>query len=87
MERERHDVLHQEILRRMENLGGSSPAAFCDVMEQDPELLVRYMRTCGLDAKSAVIESSLCDLDQLTVKVTETDGSKVGCVIHFLAFE
>ncbi len=80
---ETQEHLHQEILERMRTIGELSPASFFQVMEQEPGLLERYLRACGLAVHSAVIDG-MCE-DRVKVKaVMEDEPREMDCEVRFI---
>ena len=81
--RETQETLHREILERMRIIGEPSPGNFCRVMEEEPGLLDRYLRSCGLDVCGAVIDG--IDEDSLRVRaMLENEGREMNCEVRFI---
>ena len=80
---ETQEYLHREILEKMREIGEPSPDSFCQVMEQEPGLLERYLRSCGLEVESAVIDE-MSD-DRLKVKALMAEESReMRCEVRFI---
>ena len=80
---ENEQQLHTYILSQIHNIGEVTPASCVKVMEQEPGLLERYLRSCGIRVKQAKMRP--CDKDRIKMDLLmEEEGSDQSFEIRFL---
>ena len=80
---ENEQQLHNYILDQIHDIGEVSPATFTKVMEQEPGLLERYLRSCGIRVKQAAMQP--CGADRIKMDlVMEEDCDHQSFEIRFL---
>ncbi|MBR2770005.1 MAG: hypothetical protein IKD68_13820 [Solobacterium sp.] len=81
--RETQEHLHDEILEKMRQIGELSPISFRRVMEDEPGLLEEYLRSCGLEVESAMIDGM--EEDSLRIKALLRDEPReMSCQVRFI---
>ncbi len=75
--------LHAYIMEQMMEEGGPSPESFCTVMALEPDLLVRYLNACGVDAKSASLGRIMEDRIQIQLEMNGK-ADPLSCEVRFL---
>ncbi len=68
--------LHSYILDQIHNIGEVTPASFAKVMEQEPGLLERYLRSCGIQVKKAKMNPCGSDRIKMDLEMEENRGSQ-----------
>ena len=81
--RESHDRLHHDILERMYTLGEPAPETFCQVMDEEPGLLEKYLRSCGLQVSEAVIDQ-VKDESLMVRALMEDKHREITCEVRFI---
>ena len=80
---ENKQQLHTYILNQIHDIGEVSPATFTKVMEQEPGLLERYLRSCGIQVKQATMRPYGIDRIKMDLEMEE-DSNNQSFEIRFL---
>ena len=75
--------LHEYFLKRMYELGELGPETFSRIVEEEPGLLERYLRSCGIAVKSASLGQVSFDRIRIQMVLEEEDPD-LCCEVRFL---
>ena len=65
--------LHDYILDQIHNIGEVSPESFRKVMDEEPGLLVRYLRSCGIRVSHARLKETEKDRIRMELDMEDPD--------------
>lgn len=71
--KETEQQIHRYILDEIYKIGEVNPSTFVTVMKQEPGLLERYLRSCGIDVQRAEITGSDTNRIRMDLKMEDAE--------------